>query len=371
MFSISYTRNPTPKSIQKDGSKTLRELTNAERSRKSQTPARTPVHDAARTPARQWAKADSLKTPGQRKSASRSSRIRQRATGSSSNAQPKIAVLEGQQQEPIVVSTQDVGEQEALLETEAVAELEPEAEPDTPVPNSLAPCNKSVQRPQVISSSTLKRSKNRPQSAKKTKDGHADVRGARVIAYKLQKSKAGRGAPFLSGVDIVTRVATEQLATASLIQLSAFNRKVVEAYGEEVEARFLAMCDAVDAHGIIFRTVRKTDRKVAELRDRLLALRKERQLAQDQITSIRGNYIKRKKELISEAAAKQALDVLSDVRSRAAQANASNRGGSKVGAEHVRENTTAELSRVAPLVCGQYGVLGRLREFNDMLEHIS
>ncbi|KAK7203092.1 hypothetical protein BZA70DRAFT_81385 [Myxozyma melibiosi] len=412
MFSISYTRNVTPKAIHKGGSQTMLELNNArktpqlpasassgkkvkitprERSSVRRSTKRRPVVAAADTPAK-TATATATATP-----ASSIRKVRRRSTAVSHT--PVVEEERPEEQPSYTPALPDVvtdrGSREESIRRPRASNA-PSAR-KTPAPTSSprraptpkssprrAPAPKSSPRrnptPQQIPARRAQptqpvsrpktKSTTKPQTSQKVKKAEHGAKGARVLAFKLPR-KGGRGASYLSGVDVVTRVTIEQLTTASLVQPEVFNRRVIETYTEEVEARLMAMCDAVDTHGILSRATRKSDRKVYELRERLLELRSDRQKVQDQITTLRESYLKKKSDLISEGLVQDVLEAVGSVKTRAAHdAESTEEEATAEDATDKRVGVVAQLSRIAPLVCGEYGVLGRLREFNDMLEAV-
>ncbi|KAK9372585.1 uncharacterized protein V1513DRAFT_433636 [Lipomyces chichibuensis] len=234
---------------------------------------------------------------------------------------------------------------------------------------------------QSKSAHSTKRKASRPTSAgaakrkKQTTDADAvagidDTQYVRIMTHRLPSTGGSRGVPVLSDVDVVSQVISEQISSSVNTQSKIFRRKVLEAYAEELEIRFSEMCDAVNAQGVLARATRKARRNVMELRDQLLALRKERRDIADEVVSIRAAHMKGSMEAKAENLVKEVLDAVSGVKSRGADIPAIGAEEDAPGDGHSepRIGIIAELQKVVPLVCGHAGILGRLREFNIMLE---
>ncbi|ODQ76273.1 hypothetical protein LIPSTDRAFT_108553 [Lipomyces starkeyi NRRL Y-11557] len=199
--------------------------------------------------------------------------------------------------------------------------------------------------------------------------GIEDTQYVRIMTHRLPP-RGSRGAPVLSDVDVVSQVISEQVSSSVNTQSRIFRRKVLEAYAEELEIRFSEMCDAVNAQGVLARATKKARRNVMELRDQLLALRKERRDIADEIVRIRAAHMKGNMEAKAENLVKEVLDAAAGVKSRASDIPAMGAEDDAIGdgPSAQRIGIMAELQKVVPLVCGHAGILGRLREFNSMLE---
>ncbi|KAK9389144.1 hypothetical protein V1515DRAFT_619721 [Lipomyces mesembrius] len=228
---------------------------------------------------------------------------------------------------------------------------------------------------------STKRKAPRPTSAgaakrkKQTTDDDAvtgidDTQYVRIMTHRLPPRDGSRGAPVLSDVDVVSQVISEQISSSVNTQSRIFRRKVLEAYADELEIRFSEMCDAINAQGVLVRATKKARRNVMELRDQLLALRKKRRDIADEVVSIRAAHMKGNMESKAENLVKEVLDAVARVKSRAADLPAMGAEEDAIGDgfSEQRIGIIAELQKVVPLVCGHAGILGRLREFNSMLE---
>ncbi|KAK9430575.1 hypothetical protein V1505DRAFT_393161 [Lipomyces doorenjongii] len=200
--------------------------------------------------------------------------------------------------------------------------------------------------------------------------GIDDMQYVRIMTHRLPPRDGGRDAPVLSDVEVVSQVVSEQVSSSVHTQSRIFRRKVLEAYADELEIRFSEMCDAINAQGVLVRATKKARRNVMELRDQLLALRKERRDIADEVVSIRAAHMKGNMESKAENLVKEVLDAVAGVKSRAADLPAMGAEDDAIGdgPSEQRIGIIAELQKVVPLVCGHAGILGRLREFNSMLE---
>ncbi|KAK9239769.1 hypothetical protein V1525DRAFT_372201 [Lipomyces kononenkoae] len=252
----------------------------------------------------------------------------------------------------------DVGENEVYAAYDSDAD--PAYEAPKPGPSTTAPSAKRKAR-RPTSAGAAKRKKRHPPEGD-------EPQYVRIMTQRLPL-KEGRGAPALSDIDVVSQVISEQVLSSVNSQSQTFRRKVLEAYAEELEMRFSEMCDVVNAQAVLSRAARKARRDVVELRNQLLSVRKERRDIADEVVSIRATHLKAKLEAKAEISVKEVLDIVAGMKSRVADISSMevrNDAGEE-GLEK-RIGVIAELQKLVPLVCGQGGILGRLREFNSILE---
>ncbi|KAK9367872.1 hypothetical protein V1509DRAFT_594632 [Lipomyces kononenkoae] len=244
-----------------------------------------------------------------------------------------------------------------VIDKEAYALYDSDADPTYEVPKPVTSTKRKARRPTSAG------------DAKRTKKQHPpDDDEPQYVSIMTQRLplKEGRGAPTLSDIDVVSQVISEQVLSSVNSQSKTFRRKVLEAYAEELELRFSEMCDVVNVHGVLSRAARKARRDVAELRNQLLSLRKDRRDIADEVVSIRATHLRAKTEAKAELSVKEVLDAVASMKSRVADMGVKHDDGDE--SSEKRTGIIAELQRLVPLVCGPGGILGQLRYFNDILE---
>ncbi|KAK9448473.1 uncharacterized protein V1518DRAFT_419073 [Limtongia smithiae] len=211
---------------------------------------------------------------------------------------------------------------------------------------------------------TIKQAKKRQQANKVESDSSETQKFVKITAYKLSGTKSGSSNP--SEMDVVTQVISEQMSAFAHQQATSFRRRIVEAYSDEIGIRLSELCDAVNARSALDRASRKAKRKVTALREDLLELRRERRNLADEMNAIRHGHMKSKLESREEISIREIFDGLLNLKSRAAAEHG------KHSNDEVQSNRrfglVAELRKIVPLVGGEQGILGRLREFNNLLE---
>ncbi|KAK9316706.1 hypothetical protein V1522DRAFT_402267 [Lipomyces starkeyi] len=268
------------------------------------------------------------------------------------------------------ITYEDTDPENSPKDHEAYAAYDSDTDPvyEAPKPAQSKPAYSAKRKaPRPTSAGDSKRKKQN--SDDDAVAGIDDTQYVRIMTHRLPP-RGSRGAPLLSDVDVVSQVISEQVSSSVNTQSKIFRRKVLEAYAEELEIRFSEMCDAVNAQGVLARATRKVRRNVMELRDQLLALRKERRDIADEVVRIRAAHMKGNMEAKAENLVKEVLDAAAGVKSRAADIPAMGAEEDAIGdgPSAQRIGIIAELQKVVPLVCGHAGILGRLREFNSMLE---
>ncbi|KAK9456801.1 hypothetical protein V1511DRAFT_495340 [Dipodascopsis uninucleata] len=217
-------------------------------------------------------------------------------------------------------------------------------------------------------SSYTQKENSKPKRQKKSSEDN-DEDYIYITTNKFVADSSSKSSLTLTEMDVVSQVLSEQLNAFVSSQPVGFGKRALEAYAEELEIRFVEMCDAIDAQGLLSRAVRKSHRRVIELREELLELRKDHSQIESNIVAIREKNVQAMMDGKNDNKIKDFLSSIADIRARSADL-AKDYGVSEGANKHTnkRVGVMAELQRLVPLVCGEQGLLKQLKSFNDFLE---
>ncbi|KAG5519604.1 hypothetical protein PMAC_001759 [Pneumocystis sp. 'macacae'] len=169
-----------------------------------------------------------------------------------------------------------------------------------------------------------------------------------------------RGTGSINEVDVVSQVVLGLLKHLRKKTESAYAKKVIHAFEEEVAVKFLEMTDILDNYLILDRAVRKSTRNIARLRNELYTIRKIRNDTAVKMRHLRQSHNDADNE---SQVLKSIQNFLEDIEILHNKISSNTKYTEKAG-------TVSLLQTVTPFMTKSWGILEYLSTFNTFLKKI-